>query len=155
MTLHLLRTERGPDGVFGVLVVNDRLVLYTVEDDWRDNQPNASCIPAGTYRLRRTVFHKHGYATFEVLGVPGRSRILIHIANTEENVEGCIGLGLELGKLTVSRDEDSGRAYVSKRAALTSGIAFKRFMDAMTGIDEATLVIQWADDVAPDMKAAA
>lgn len=124
-----------------------------MEDDWKSNQPNESCIPAGTYLLVRTVYHKHGYETFEVTGVQGRQRILIHPANTEEDVQGCIGLGMRRGMLMV-RDEDTpGHPLVNKRAVVASREAFQRFMAEMRAVDEAQLTIEWG--VPPDVRLAA
>jgi hypothetical protein len=102
-----------------------------------------SCIPAGVYPLRRTIYHKHGFATFEVCNVPGRSRILIHPGNTEEDSQGCILLGLRHGRIPV-KDEDSGRP-VEKYGVQSSRRAFDKFMFAMHGVDAAELTITWAE----------
>lgn len=147
--LWLRRTERTEDGVFGRLT-GAGLDLVTVEDDWRHNERRVSCIPAGLYLLRRTLFYRHGYETFEVTEVPNRTRILIHVANTEEDVEGCIGVGLRLGSLRVRRDEDTGAVHVLKRAALESTRARDRFMDAMEGIDLARISIEWDPAIDPE-----
>lgn len=144
IVLQLLRTENSEDGVFGVLTIGSELTLHTMEDDWKENARRKSCIPAGTYRLRRTMYHKHGYETFEVSGVPDRSRILIHPANTEEDVEGCIGVGLRRGTLTVPDEDTPGHPPKAKRAIVSSRQAFDLFMRIMQGADEADLVITWA-----------
>lgn len=133
--LLLVRTLQPPDGTFGTLT-GAGLSLVTVERPWFDNRPGVSCIPAGTYQLHRSMFYKHGYEAFEVTSVPARERILIHIANTEADVEGCIGLGLRFGKLLV--------AGVPSDAVVESRAAFARFMAALAGEDTATLSITWA-----------
>ena len=70
-----------PDGVFGDLTIlkpgEHLLSLKTCEDDWKNNEPSISCIPAGTYTLHRTMYYHGGYEVFEVMNVPGRTRILI------------------------------------------------------------------------------
>lgn len=157
MKLILRRHESTEDGVFGQLFVPGMPALHTVEDDDLGNQKGVSCIPTGTYLLRRTIYHRHGYETFEVTRVPNRTRILIHPANTEEDVEGCIGIGLRRGVLTV-RDEDAPggpvvragggvtpdtRPMVEKRAVVASREAFRRFMEQMKLVDEATLQVEW------------
>ena len=134
----LTRTVRNADGVFGVLRMPG-FVCVTAEEQDLGNARNVSCIPAGSYELRRTTYHKHGYPTYEVAGVPGRSRILIHPGNTEEDSQGCILLGLRPGKLRV-RDEDSGHLEL-KHAVLSSQAAFARFMAAMKGIPSTTIDI--------------
>lgn len=159
MRLILLRKERLADGVFGELRVlyedgegqpiQPGNAFFTVEDDWRDNLPRISCIPAGLYALHRTVYHKHGYETFEVMGVPGRSRILIHPANTEEDLEGCIGVGLRRGKLRVIRDEDTGEVGREKEAVVQSTQAFHQLMEMMAAVDEATLEVVWIGGLGP------
>jgi len=158
MRLQILRKERIPDGVFGeLLVLGDELdaeppaplQLQTIEDDWRDNAPKISCIPAGIYTLQRTIYHKHGYETFEVVGVPDRSRILIHPANTEEDLEGCIGVGLRRGKIRVAKDEDTGEVNVLKHAVVASREAFRRLMEVMAPVDAATIEVIWIGDLGP------
>jgi hypothetical protein len=141
--LVLLRTERTPDGVFGLLTVG-HAQLQTVEDDWKDNEPGESCIPAGLYPLRRTIYHKGGYETFEIAGVLGRQRILIHRANTEEDVKGCVGVGLRRGKLWVHDEDDPAHPLVEKQAVVASHEAHAQFMKEMAHVDQATLQVQWA-----------
>jgi hypothetical protein len=143
--LQLLRTEDTNDGVFGTLALPNGQVLLTMEEDWNNNRPRVSCIPAGEYSLVRTLYRKRGYETFEITGVPGRSRCLVHPANTEEDVEGCVGVGLRRGPLMVHDEDDPRRPLVEKRAVLDSQIAFhQRFMPAMLGIDRALLKVEWA-----------
>lgn len=158
--LTLLRDEGGPsfpDGTFGLLTVPGHALLNTVEDDWLGNQRGVSCIPEGEYLLQRSWYHKHGYEVFEVTGVPNRSRILIHPANREEDVEGCIGPGLRRGMLP-GHDEDVPCRYREegkvdacpiphhwkpKRAVLESREAFRLFMSWMGGVDEALFRVRW------------
>jgi hypothetical protein len=150
MDLELIRSERNPDGTFGEMTVpmptaGAPLILKTCEDDWLDNARGRSCIPEGDYILHRTVYVKHGYETFEVTGVPGRARILIHPGSTEEDTMGCILVGLRRGKILVAKDEDTGAANRFKEAVLESQVAFHHhFMPAMQGVDQAFLHVMWA-----------
>jgi hypothetical protein len=154
MKLILRRDPIGtsPDGTFGKLYLPGSDPLYTCEDDWRDNAKGKSCIPAGTYVLKRTIHHKHGIPTFEVTGVPNRSRILIHSGNTEEDVEGCILVGLSRGRKLVKDEDHPERPLVKKEAVLESRLAFRRFMVQMAAVDEATLTIEWS--TTPTLRAA-
>lgn len=43
----------------------------------------------GVHYCDRTVFHKHGYETYEV-HIVGHTRILFHIGNYQHDTEGCI-----------------------------------------------------------------
>jgi len=134
-TLKLVRFAKTPDGVLG------RLARWcTLEEEDLGNRPNVSCIPPGTYRCVRTRYYAGGYDTYEVTGVPGRARILIHVGNTEENTDGCILLGSRFGVLTV-RDEESGQTR-PKLAVLESKRAFDDFMRELAGAREFTLVIE-------------
>ena len=148
MILLLTRTERPPDGTFGLLAPVDLgpspVTLHTLEDDWLDNAPRVSCIPAGSYTLQRSWYHKGGYETFEITGVPNRSRILIHKGNTEEDLEGCVAVGMRQGRLKVSKDEDTGAIDVVKRAVVQSAEAFRVYMDWLKDVDAATLTVAWS-----------
>lgn len=146
MKLTLLRTENTPDGVFGLLSVGN-IQLHTVEDDWKNNQPSESCIPAGTYKIIRTIYHRGGYETFWITNVENRQRILIHRANTEEDVKGCVGVGMRRGKLWVHDEDDPNHPLVEKRAVVSSREAHNLFMKLMRDVDEAELEIVWAHNL--------
>ena len=142
-TLHLVRTEESPDGIFGTLAVPFHGILYTCEDDRVEGVPGTGyAIPAGSYSLRRTIYHKGGYETFEVCDVPNRSRILIHPGNTEDDTRGCILLGTRRGWLMVPDEDAPGNPPVEKRAVVDSQIAFHKFMDWMGPFDHATLEVE-------------
>jgi hypothetical protein len=138
MRLHrLTRFAETPHGVFGRF---EKWV--TVEEENLGNKANVSCIPAGLdYLCQRTTYHTGGYETFEITGVPNRTRILWHVANTEEDVEGCVGPGKSLG-IVNRKDEDSG-IVIPKLAVLASKDAFADFMAYFAGVDEWTLRVEW------------
>ena len=124
----LERIAYTPRGTFGRLILRnpgtpdqDLLELWTVERPWLDNQSRVSCIPEGTYPLAPSFFHKGGYPAYEVREVPGRDRILLHVGNVMEDVEGCVALGLDLGVVG------------SRWGVVHSREAHKRFMAAMAG----------------------
>jgi hypothetical protein len=82
--------------------------IYTLEDAWRNNQPNVSCILPGRYEVK-----PHGWETsapfkykrvWQVHNVRGRSAILIHAGNTHQDTQGCIlvGLGMQITQLKSS-----------------------------------------------------
>lgn len=133
MKLLLERIIRTEHGVIGLLHLPDGFVPFTLEPEDRGNARNISCIPAGRYQIRRTASPRFG-ETFEVVGVPGRSAILFHAGNTEEDTEGCILLGLELGVLRV---RDGGK----KLAVLRSRRAFAGLLCALEGVQQAELEI--------------
>jgi len=96
MNLFLQRFAYTPHGTFGRLLVKD-WECFTVERPWFSNQPNISCIPCGLYSLSLGTYHRGGYAAWEVLDVPNRSLIKIHIGNTMDDLMGCIAPGMSLG----------------------------------------------------------
>jgi hypothetical protein len=152
MKLILRRTYVCSDGVFGKLYVPGSDPLYTCEDDDLKNAKGKSCIPAGVYTLKRTTYHKHGIPTFEVTGVPGRQRILIHSGNSEEDTAGCILVGLSRGPVLVQDEDAPGKPWVRKIGVLDSRIAFRRFMVQMASVDTAELTVEWSNT--PNLKAA-
>lgn len=92
----LERFAYSPMGTFGRIIM-EGFECYTVERPWAGNRPRESCIPEGTYRLAPCVFERGGYASFEILDVPDRSLIKIHVGNTKDDVLGCVALGRSLG----------------------------------------------------------
>jgi hypothetical protein len=142
MVMHLQRFLSSTHGVFGQLRPDGeskRQHMFTGEEESRGNKPRVSCIPAGTYVCKRRMYNKGGYETFEVTGVPGRSLILFHKGNTEEDIEGCILLGMGVGVFDVI-DEDS-KLRVPKLGVTQSGLAFGIFMSRMAKVDEFTLIV--------------
>jgi uncharacterized protein DUF5675 len=144
MKVTLVRVESFTDGVFGLMELPGGLTLHTVEDDWKDNQRNESCIPNGEYELVRTIYHKHKIETFEVVDVPNRDRCLVHTANTEEDVQGCIGVGMRPGTFSVVDEDDPQKRRKNKRGVVDSRIAFGKFMEALSQYDRIPFGVYWA-----------
>jgi hypothetical protein len=90
--MRLVRVSRNSEATYGVLIQGYTPFAVTLEDPWRENEREVSCIPAGTYQCVRVQSHKFG-DTFEVKDVPGRSHILFHAGNTTEDTMGCILVG--------------------------------------------------------------
>lgn len=122
------RTHYRDDGTFGIIDDEGEMFALTVELPWKDNQQNISCIPEGEYDLKRKTSPHFG-ESFEVLNVPNRTDILIHPANTIEDLKGCIGLGEQF--------EPIG----SLNAVILSRQAVLEFMKRMKGFDYGKLVI--------------
>lgn len=90
--LLLLRVAYTEIGTFGVLIYNNIPFAVTLERAWSGNKVGTSCIPEGNYKCSRTLSPKFG-DTFEVKEVPGRTHILFHKGNLEEDSHGCILVG--------------------------------------------------------------
>lgn len=128
MKIQLERFAYSPFGTFGILSLPE-FQCYTVERPWLDNQENVSCIPEGEYKMVPTRFERGGYDTYQIAPVEGRTDIKVHIANTMNDVLGCLGLGLDLGWLR------------GKWAVLNSRVAFVQFMKAMDNAAFAEITI--------------
>lgn len=96
--LTVCRMPSTNQGTFGLFHM-EGLSGVTVEKPWRNNEPFRSCVPDGIYPLRRTLYHRGGYETYEICDVPNRSRILLHRANMARQVEGCVAPGDRFGVL--------------------------------------------------------
>ena len=116
--LTLLRVESTEIVTRGCLLVDGRFICLTLENPWKENSPNVSCIPTGQYQLVPYVSLQHG-ATYKLLGVPNREGIIVHVGNTEDNTRGCVLLGMEVGTLD------------GQPAVLQSRKAFNRFLNIM------------------------
>lgn len=130
MIVEIIRLEENVEhGTFGVLRINKAVFCVTLEPPDKANQKNISSIPVQQYVCKRYSSAKYPN-TFEVTGVPMRSKVLFHAGNTDDHTAGCILLGQHFGKL------NSGQ-----RAVLNSGKTFEAFMNAMHGVKEFHLTI--------------
>ena len=109
--LVLLRIGTDDIETQGVMRIDQRAFAVTLELPWRDNEPERSCIPPGTYACQRVHSPRFG-DTFEVMAVPNRSHILFHKGNTTPDTKGCILVG----------------EYFDALAIRQSGAAFEEFM---------------------------
>ena len=94
MKLTVLRLTRSATmPTYGVLVREDGIPFALIlERPWLDNQRSVSCIPVGLYRALRHLSPRFG-ETFQVQDVPGRSEILFHKGNIDDDTHGCILVG--------------------------------------------------------------
>jgi len=114
--VELVRLESGEQGTFGVLKIDKQAFCCTLEPRDRLNANNISAIPPGQYIAVRHQSPKFG-ETFMVKDVPGRTNILFHKGNTDDDTAGCIILGSSFGHLGADR------------AVLASGKAFGGFTE--------------------------
>ncbi len=128
----LKRIASDGNRTFGVLIDNAVPFAVTLEDAWKSNEQNVSCIPAGTYLCTRIDSPRFG-KTFEVRDVEGRDHILFHCGNTEEDTHGCILVGEEFGTLGSS----------AAPAILRSRAGFQEFMKRLERDTEFLLCILW------------
>lgn len=128
MTQHFVLKRRYFEmGTYSTLHRRDgSVVCCVVEKAWRNNEPNQSCIPEGTYDLYPHQSPKFGdcYALEKcALGVTRdgsglRSYILIHKANTPSDLQGCLAPGVAFGTVNgewgVSNSTDAFNALMNE-----------------------------------------
>ncbi|WP_290796249.1 DUF5675 family protein [Flavihumibacter sp. UBA7668] len=86
----LLQRHYHPLGTNGILWHENKILCYTIELPWLQNQRMVSCIPEGRYQLLERYSEKH-QSHLMVKGVPDRTLILIHRANNAaKELKGCI-----------------------------------------------------------------
>lgn len=106
--ISLVRKPSTDEGTPGHIQVDPINIVMTLELPDRNNAPGISRIPAGTYRAQFTKSPLFPSGTFQVIGVPGREGIRIHIGNWAgdvakgfaSDVEGCILVGNVIEKRT-------------------------------------------------------
>ncbi len=115
-------------GTYAPLSIDGQPMCVTLEPYNRDNESNISCIPAGPYICKRIKSPTYGW-TFEITNVQGRTNVLFHWGNRDNNTEACILVGEEFGTL------------YGDWAILSSKKAFKEFMNVMKNETEFLLTI--------------
>lgn len=123
MQIKLIRIEDLGFGTFGTLLIEGSAFCVTLEQPYRDNRKNISCVPCGNYTCKRVDSPKYGN-TFEVMNVPNRSHILFHSGNLVRHTKGCILLARKFGVLE------------KHRAILNSGSTVKEFLSILEGVEK-------------------
>jgi len=92
-------------GMVGNLYVDGTLYGKTMEQNWQNNEPFKSCLPAGSYILEPYDSPKYGRTVAlsnhddvranqsELPNGKGRYACLIHTANWASELQGCIAIG--------------------------------------------------------------
>lgn len=96
--VELFRDIRSNRANLGSLHLDGEELCKTLENPDLNNHNNISCIPLGTYKVIKYSSPKYP-KVWEILDVPGRTHVLIHVGNTEANTEGCILVGRSYGFL--------------------------------------------------------
>ena len=87
----LQRIATSKNTTVGLLSIGD-FSCVTLERSWKNNERNVSCIPAGTYDLKKDKYYggKKPYDNYTLLNVPGRTHVDIHIGNYYYDSLACI-----------------------------------------------------------------
>ena len=97
INLLLIRDTFTNESTIGELFLNGERLCDTLENPWKDNERNVSCIPEGIYPVRLRLPRESAtrdYIHLLVKDVKDRDYILIHIGNTAKDTSGCILVGL-------------------------------------------------------------
>lgn len=124
--------EHKEHGTFGVMVYQNAPICPTVELPWKDNKRNVSCIPPNRY-LVTPFTRSNGGDAYLLNDVPGRSSILIHVANMAKELKGCIAPGTGFGSLWIKNTQGIG--------VLHSGAAMQELKKLVDGYERWYLTI--------------
>jgi len=97
INLLLIRDTFSDKSTLGELFLNGERMCDTLENPWKDNQRNISCIPKGNYKVRLRLPRESAsrdYLHLLVQDVPNRKWILVHRGNFPSQTQGCILVGL-------------------------------------------------------------
>ena len=129
MKLILVRTAYFKSGVWGVMYRDNFPLCLTLERPFLVGEDgltkkNISCVPAGTYPIKKVTRHPGRRDAIEVWELEDvesghRTKIQIHIGNWIKDSLGCILVGTEMSS------SGGDRAMI-----LSSGRAFRRLMDS-------------------------
>lgn len=125
--LELIRLEEAETGTLGILKIQKKVALFTLEPPDLLNLRGFSSIPAQQYTCKRYRSRSFG-ETFLITEVPDRSKVLFHWGNWRSNTEGCILLGTGI--------------MWEKRGITNSKRAFEKFMVIMRQYDTIHLTIK-------------
>lgn len=102
--LVLKRIFQNDKYTIGKLYLNDTYLCDTLEPPKYVNHP---CIEKGTYRIGYQYSNKFGRNMPFLLNVNGRVGIMIHTGNYPKDTQGCILVGRNLAKGSVSNSKQT------------------------------------------------
>ena len=129
--LDLYRMSYNDKAVIGPLCEGRHIICLIGELPWLENKPDVSCIPAGTYVVKKAIYTPKNLKQYEswfITNVPNRTRIFQHIGNIPiQDSLGCqlFGMGISPGSTGVT----------------SSALAHMHFMEYMKDETEYTLTI--------------
>ena len=117
------KSDNGIETNGGLFIIDNDIVIYkcvTLELPDKNNQPQISCIPKGTYQcLKIGASAKIPYTHIAIQNVPKRSGVCIHKANYVSQLRGCVALGKEFLDINGDKQLD----------VTASGVTFDAFMN--------------------------
>lgn len=142
--MRLIRVSDNGIATYGVLLQGNTPFAVTLERPWRGNQRGISCIlPAPgdaprEYVCQRMKSPRFG-ETFQVMNVPGRSEILFHKGNIDDDTHGCILVGEQfnpvLGKPGITASKDGFGELMNLLRITNSFVLTIGYADSLVGVE--------------------
>lgn len=117
MIVYIKRIFKGNDYTIGRLYIGDDYFCDTLEDRVRPAGVKVygkTAIPAGKYKVRKTMSPRFGKILPEILGVQNFAGVRIHSGNNAADTDGCILLGLNKVKGCVSDSRDAMAFFMDR-----------------------------------------
>lgn len=117
MIVYIKRIFKGNDYTIGRLYIGDDYFCDTLEDRVRPAGVKVygkTAIPAGKYKVRKTMSPRFGKILPEILGVSNFAGVRIHSGNNAADTDGCILLGLNKVKGCVSDSRDAMAFFMDR-----------------------------------------
>lgn len=89
------RKIKGNECTQGYFLINGKPIAYTLELPDKDNEEYVSSIPKGSYDAKIRTDGNLGWR-IELLDVPDRENVEIHVGNFTRQIEGCILIGTKV-----------------------------------------------------------
>ena len=96
INLLIIRDTFTEESTLGKLFLNGEFFCETLENPWKNNVRNISCIPDGVYDVRLRLPRESAsrdYLHLLVKEVPNRDYVLFQRGNTSADTSGCILVG--------------------------------------------------------------
>jgi hypothetical protein len=117
MKVEVKRTFKGTEYTIGKLYIDGHYLCDTLEDTVRPvgvKIAGKTAIPAGTYKVRKTMSPRFKKVLPEILNVPGFTGVRIHAGNTATDTDGCLLLGLNKKKGQVLESQTTMAFFMAR-----------------------------------------
>ena len=122
LLLTIKRTKLPTETLGSIITSIGEIIAKTMELPWDNNHHNTSCIPNGTYWVKKEKTSPgHTYPHFRVLNVPDREGILWHRITYVKDLRGCTGIVGKFFDLNKDGTPD----------AIESGITLQKLYDTL------------------------
>lgn len=117
MKVEVKRTFKGTEYTIGKLYIDGHYLCDTLEDTVRPVGVKISgktAIPAGTYKVKKTMSPRFKKILPEILNVPGFTGVRIHAGNLASHTDGCLLLGLNKKKGQVLESQTTMAFFMAR-----------------------------------------